>query len=277
MTAEVMEKDILSKSILQPTCQVVTTCRERRAREMLLDEHMRLKARTERMEQEMRAIQAAMGRKDSTKGLTDADRELITMGVQDRLALNDAEVSLRRMEAGLHAARVEVDTIRAEKRRLQDETDRLLLLRNMDGSEMDAETKEKQKLLSKLRSEVDVLRRHNSALQNDTAMLTGSYNTLAHNHNALKHDTEMLHNSFRTVLRDYRKYYPAVEKKLPKGAYADIVRPFRWYQRLPWARRRFNIHQAQPTPEIIDEPPTPEQHEQPQPAPKPKGKSKRRR
>ena len=276
MTTEVMEKDILSKGILQPTCQVVTTCRERRAREMLLDEHMRLKARTERMEQEIRAIRAAMERKDSTKGLTDADREIITLGVQDRLALNDAEASLRRMEAGLHAARVEVDTIRAEKRRLQDETDRLLLLRNMDGSEMDAEAKEKQKLLSKLRSEVDVLRRHNSALQNDTALLTGSYNTIAHNHNTLTVSTAALHSSFRTILHDYGKYYASVARKLPRGSYPDTVQP-KWYQRLPWARRRFNIYQAQPTPEIIDEPPTPEPHEQPQ---KPKAKlkaSKRRR
>ena len=254
----VMEKDVLSKDILQPTCQIVTTgCRERRAREMLLDEHIALKLRASRTEQELKAIQVAMQRPESSKGLSEAERGIISMGVQDRLALADAERIMRRQEAELHEARVEADVLRAEKQRMQGETDRLLMLRNMDGSEMDVEVKEKQKLLQKLRSETDVLRRHSSALQADTATLTGSYNSLAHNHNALTEDIRTLHDAYRALLYEYGKHYPAVAKRLPQG-YSSIPPP-RKFLAWPWARRKLDIYAP-----VDREPEAPQAQQEPQ-------------
>lgn len=248
----VNEKDVTSKEILQPTCPVVTTgCRERRAREMLIDEHLKLKQRTEETEQQLRIIQAALEKGEGSKGLADADRAIIALSVKDRLALTEAERGLRRLEGELYAARVETETHRAEKRRLQDETDRLLMLRNMDGSEMDMETKEKQKLLQKLRSEADMLRRHNAEVQNDTSALTGSYNGLAHNHNALLHDLGMLHGAYREMLYWYGRRYPAIAKEIP-AQYAPLPQPRRFLA-LPWARRRFNPYEAHPE---MPEPPT---------------------
>ena len=105
---------------------------------------------------------------------------------------------------------------------------------------MDVEVKEKQKLLQKLRSEADVLRRHSSALQADTAQLTGSYNSLAHNHNALQHDLQLLHDAYRALLYEYGKHYPAVAKRLPQG-YSGIPPP-RKFMAWPWARRKLDIY-----------------------------------
>lgn len=235
----IAEKEVASKEILQPTCPIVTTgCRERRAREMLIDEHLRLRSRAERMEKDMESIHAALERKDAGKGLSEEERRVIMVGVQDRLALAEAERRMRIMESELHAARIEADTIRTEKRRLQEETDRLLQLRNMDGSEMDVEVRERQKLLQKLRSETEVLRRHKAAMEHDTAALTGSYNALAHNHNALLQDVRLLHGSYRSLLHEYGLRYPEVVKRLPQG-YEALPHP-RTFLGLPWAARRID-------------------------------------